>query len=156
MISPQLLICIGVDNSETIKIPKSGGADPDGKQNGDLYVTVKVCTPLSSFHFYKLLILIWICRHSINLCWMFLQVREDTIFRREKADIHVDVVLSISQVLHFKWWWCLKKWKWQSFWFLVHYWCFVRKRAVWLYETYIYKKLQLKIPLVLNIFNSSN
>ncbi|OVA10332.1 Heat shock protein DnaJ [Macleaya cordata] len=32
----------GVDDSETIKIYRSGGADPDGNQPGDLYVTIKV------------------------------------------------------------------------------------------------------------------
>ncbi|KAL6560451.1 hypothetical protein OROGR_004010 [Orobanche gracilis] len=56
-----------VDNNETIKIPRSGGADPDGNQPGDLYVMIKV--------------------------------REDPVFRREGADIHVDAVLSISQAI---------------------------------------------------------
>ncbi|RZR73029.1 hypothetical protein BHM03_00019319, partial [Ensete ventricosum] len=55
-----------VDDNETIKVYRSGGADPDGNQPGDLYVTIKV--------------------------------REDPVFRREKADIHVDAVLSITQV----------------------------------------------------------
>ncbi|OVA11192.1 Heat shock protein DnaJ [Macleaya cordata] len=32
----------GVDNNETIKIPRSGGADPDGNQPGDLYITINV------------------------------------------------------------------------------------------------------------------
>ncbi|MCL7037195.1 hypothetical protein MKW94_001139 [Papaver nudicaule] len=32
----------GIDNNETIKIPKSGGADPDGNQPGDLYITINV------------------------------------------------------------------------------------------------------------------
>lgn len=32
----------GVDDNETIKVYSSGGADPDGNQPGDLYVTVKV------------------------------------------------------------------------------------------------------------------
>lgn len=32
----------GVDNDETIKMSRSGGADPDGNQPGDLYVTIKV------------------------------------------------------------------------------------------------------------------
>ncbi|KAL6557505.1 hypothetical protein OROMI_017855 [Orobanche minor] len=32
----------GVDNNETIKIPRSGGADPDGNQPGDLYMMIKV------------------------------------------------------------------------------------------------------------------
>ncbi|KAI3996957.1 hypothetical protein MKX01_021233 [Papaver californicum] len=32
----------GIDNNETIKIPKSGGADPDGNQPGDLYMTINV------------------------------------------------------------------------------------------------------------------
>lgn len=33
----------GVDDNETIKIYRSGGADPEGNQPGDLYVTLKVC-----------------------------------------------------------------------------------------------------------------
>ncbi|XP_047317273.1 chaperone protein dnaJ GFA2, mitochondrial-like [Impatiens glandulifera] len=32
----------GVDDGETIKIYRSGGADPEGNQPGDLYVTLKV------------------------------------------------------------------------------------------------------------------
>ncbi|XP_020233377.1 chaperone protein dnaJ GFA2, mitochondrial-like [Cajanus cajan] len=32
----------GIDNNETIKIYRSGGADPDGDNPGDLYVTMKV------------------------------------------------------------------------------------------------------------------
>ncbi|KAI3951420.1 hypothetical protein MKW98_030272 [Papaver atlanticum] len=32
----------GIDNNETIRIPKSGGADPDGNQPGDLYITINV------------------------------------------------------------------------------------------------------------------
>ncbi|XP_072994765.1 chaperone protein dnaJ GFA2, mitochondrial [Typha latifolia] len=57
----------GMDDNDTIKIPRSGGADPDGNQPGDLYVTLKV--------------------------------REDPVFRREKADIHVDAVLSVTQAI---------------------------------------------------------
>ncbi|KAG6424580.1 hypothetical protein SASPL_114998 [Salvia splendens] len=34
-------IMAGVDNNETIKIPRSGGSDPDGNQLGDLYVMIK-------------------------------------------------------------------------------------------------------------------
>uniref|UniRef100_A0A2N9FR72 CR-type domain-containing protein n=1 Tax=Fagus sylvatica TaxID=28930 RepID=A0A2N9FR72_FAGSY len=56
----------GLDNDETIKVSRSGGADPDGNQPGDLYVVIKV--------------------------------REDPVFRREGADIHVDAVLIITQV----------------------------------------------------------
>ncbi|KAL0374292.1 UNVERIFIED_CONTAM: Chaperone protein dnaJ GFA2, mitochondrial, partial [Sesamum radiatum] len=63
----KLNVMPGVDNNETIKIPRSGGADPDGNQPGDLYVMIKV--------------------------------REDPVFRREGADIHVDAVLSISQAI---------------------------------------------------------
>ncbi|KAL6498690.1 hypothetical protein OROGR_028237 [Orobanche gracilis] len=63
----KLNVMAGVDNNETIKIPRSGGADPDGNQPGDLYVMIKV--------------------------------REDPVFRREGADIHVDAALSISQAI---------------------------------------------------------
>uniref|UniRef100_A0A6N2MEH9 J domain-containing protein n=1 Tax=Salix viminalis TaxID=40686 RepID=A0A6N2MEH9_SALVM len=37
-----LNIPTGVDDNETMKIHKSGGADPEKKQPGDLYVTIKV------------------------------------------------------------------------------------------------------------------
>ncbi|KAL3815046.1 hypothetical protein ACJIZ3_016314 [Penstemon smallii] len=63
----KLNVVAGVDNNDTIKIPRSGGADPDGNQPGDLYAMIKV--------------------------------REDPVFRREKADIHVDAVLSITQAM---------------------------------------------------------
>lgn len=63
----KLNVMAGVDNNETIKIARSGGADPDGNQPGDLYVMI--------------------------------EVREDPVFRREGADIHVDAVLSISQAV---------------------------------------------------------
>ncbi|CAL9050770.1 unnamed protein product [Musa banksii] len=65
--SVKLDVMPGVDDDETIKVYRSGGADPDGNQPGDLYVTIKV--------------------------------REDPVFRREKADIHVDAVLSITQAI---------------------------------------------------------
>ena len=32
----------GIDNNETIKVYRSGGADPDGDHPGDLYVIIKV------------------------------------------------------------------------------------------------------------------
>ncbi|KAH6812999.1 gametophytic factor 2 [Perilla frutescens var. frutescens] len=63
----KLNVMAGVDNDETIKIPRAGGSDPDGNEPGDLYVKIKV--------------------------------REDPIFRREGADIHVDTVLSITQAI---------------------------------------------------------
>ncbi|XP_058193334.1 chaperone protein dnaJ GFA2, mitochondrial-like isoform X1 [Rhododendron vialii] len=63
----KLDIMAGVDDNETLKVHRSGGADPDGNQPGDLYVTIKV--------------------------------REDPVFRREGADIHVDAVLSIAQAI---------------------------------------------------------
>ncbi|XP_075643337.1 chaperone protein dnaJ GFA2, mitochondrial [Castanea sativa] len=65
--SVKLNIVPGVDNDETIKVSRSGGADPDGNQPGDLYIVIKV--------------------------------REDPVFRREGADIHVDAVLSITQAI---------------------------------------------------------
>ncbi|KAI4333169.1 hypothetical protein L6164_018008 [Bauhinia variegata] len=40
--SVKLDIMPGVDNDETIKVYRSGGADPEGDQPGDLYVTIKV------------------------------------------------------------------------------------------------------------------
>lgn len=40
--SVKLDIMPGIDNSETIKVYRSGGADPDGDHPGDLYVTIKV------------------------------------------------------------------------------------------------------------------
>ncbi|GFY92162.1 gametophytic factor 2 [Actinidia rufa] len=38
----KLDIMPGIDDNETIKVYRSGGADPDGNQTGDLYVTIKV------------------------------------------------------------------------------------------------------------------
>ncbi|KAJ8748708.1 hypothetical protein K2173_011256 [Erythroxylum novogranatense] len=38
----KLDIVPGVDNNETLKVPRSGGADPDRSQPGDLFVTIKV------------------------------------------------------------------------------------------------------------------
>ncbi|KAL8136994.1 hypothetical protein V2J09_002995 [Rumex salicifolius] len=38
----KLDISAGVDSDETIKVSRSGGADPDGYDPGDLYVTIKV------------------------------------------------------------------------------------------------------------------
>ncbi|CAI0467813.1 unnamed protein product [Linum tenue] len=58
---------VGVDDNETIKVPRSGGADPDRNQPGDLLINIKV--------------------------------REDPVFRREGANIHVDAVLSITQAI---------------------------------------------------------
>ncbi|XP_042517634.1 chaperone protein dnaJ GFA2, mitochondrial-like [Macadamia integrifolia] len=40
--SVKLDIKPGMDDNETIKVYRSGGADPDGNQPGDLYVTIKV------------------------------------------------------------------------------------------------------------------
>ncbi|KAK4748374.1 hypothetical protein SAY87_014960 [Trapa incisa] len=65
--SVKLDIMPGVDDKETMKVYRSGGADPDGNQPGDLYVTIKV--------------------------------REDPVFRREGADIHVDAVLTVAQAI---------------------------------------------------------
>lgn len=31
----------GMDNNDTLKVPRAGGADPDSGQPGDLYVTKK-------------------------------------------------------------------------------------------------------------------
>lgn len=65
--SVKLDVMPGIDDGETIKVYRSGGADPEGSQPGDLYVTIKV--------------------------------REDPVFRRENADIHVDAVLNITQAI---------------------------------------------------------
>lgn len=65
--SVKLDIMPGVDNNDALKVPRSGGADPDGNQPGDLLVRIKV--------------------------------REDPVFRREGADIHVDAILSITQAI---------------------------------------------------------
>ncbi|XP_019443603.1 PREDICTED: chaperone protein dnaJ GFA2, mitochondrial-like isoform X2 [Lupinus angustifolius] len=40
--SVKLDIMPGMDSNETLKVFKSGGADPDGDHPGDLYVTIKV------------------------------------------------------------------------------------------------------------------
>ncbi|XP_064991431.1 chaperone protein dnaJ GFA2, mitochondrial-like [Musa acuminata AAA Group] len=62
-----LHINAGVDDNETIKVYRSGGADPDTRQPGDLFVTNKV--------------------------------QEDPVFLRDKANIHVDAVLSVTQAI---------------------------------------------------------
>ncbi|KAK9056070.1 hypothetical protein SSX86_027157 [Deinandra increscens subsp. villosa] len=63
----KLNIMPGVDTNEELRVSRSGGADPDGNQPGDLYVLIKV--------------------------------REDPIFRREGAHIHVNTNLSMSQAI---------------------------------------------------------
>ncbi|XP_074588187.1 LOW QUALITY PROTEIN: chaperone protein dnaJ GFA2, mitochondrial-like [Curcuma longa] len=65
--SIKLDIVPGVDNDDTIQIRRSGGADPEGNQPGDLFVTIKV--------------------------------RNDPVFRREKSDVHVDAILSVTQAI---------------------------------------------------------
>ncbi|KAG6484924.1 hypothetical protein ZIOFF_053449 [Zingiber officinale] len=60
-------VMAGVDDNETIKMYRSGGADPESNQPGDLYVTIKV--------------------------------REDPVFRRNKANIHVDAAISVTQAI---------------------------------------------------------
>ncbi|URD74994.1 chaperone protein [Musa troglodytarum] len=40
--SVKLDVMAGVDDNETIKVYRSGGGDPDTRQPGDLYVTIKV------------------------------------------------------------------------------------------------------------------
>ncbi|KAG8650106.1 chaperone protein dnaJ GFA2, mitochondrial isoform X1 [Manihot esculenta] len=40
--SVKLDIVPGVDDNETIKVPRSGGADPERNQPGDLFVTIRV------------------------------------------------------------------------------------------------------------------
>ncbi|CAL9064878.1 unnamed protein product, partial [Musa banksii] len=52
---------------DVMAVYRSGGADPDTRQPGDLFVTIKV--------------------------------REDPVFRRDKANIHVDAVLSVTQAI---------------------------------------------------------
>ena len=89
----------GVDNNETIKVSRSGGADPDGYGPGDLYVNIKV-------RFQNLIPLLFafgITSFSVGMIIQKLhaQVRADPVFRREGSDIHVDAVLSITQVLNF-------------------------------------------------------
>ncbi|KAL8235923.1 hypothetical protein R6Q59_017004 [Mikania micrantha] len=65
--SVKLNIMAGVDTNEKLRVSRSGGADPDGNQPGDLYVLIKV--------------------------------REDPIFRREGAHIHVNANLNMSQAI---------------------------------------------------------
>ncbi|KAI3869377.1 hypothetical protein MKW92_034979 [Papaver armeniacum] len=36
-------VMAGIDDSETLRVYRRGGSDPDGHQHGDLYVAVKVC-----------------------------------------------------------------------------------------------------------------
>lgn len=45
-------ICAGVDDNETLKVYRSGGADPEGNQPGDLYVTIRVTCTASFINFF--------------------------------------------------------------------------------------------------------
>lgn len=83
----------GVDNSETIKVSRSGGADPDGYGPGDLYVIIKVCLVILVSGISR-----WTSCAAMILQKVLIQVKEDPVFRREGSDIHVDAVLSITQV----------------------------------------------------------
>ncbi|KAH9325560.1 hypothetical protein KI387_005738, partial [Taxus chinensis] len=60
-------VMAGIENGETLRVFGRGGADPEGGQPGDLFVTIKV--------------------------------REDPVFRREGADIHVDESISFTQAI---------------------------------------------------------
>ncbi|XP_060673191.1 chaperone protein dnaJ GFA2, mitochondrial isoform X2 [Ziziphus jujuba] len=52
MKSVKLDIMPGVEDNETLKMFSSGGADPDGNQPGDLYVTIRVtCKSFLLLHF---------------------------------------------------------------------------------------------------------
>jgi len=90
----------GIDNNETIKVYRSGGSDPDGDNPGDLFVTIKV-----TVQYIHCLVMIFIfllhllTSQIIYLSFSFVQVRDDPVFRREGSDIHVDAVLSITQVM---------------------------------------------------------
>lgn len=44
-----LMASTGADDSETMRVFRCGGADPDGNQPGDLYVTIKVTSIFHSF-----------------------------------------------------------------------------------------------------------
>lgn len=92
-------VVAGSDNEDTIKVMRSGGADPDGRP-GDLYVTLKV-SPLRFLRFSSSVD----GDRSNKLTFtrlIFVQVREDPVFRREKGDVHVDAVLNVTQVI-----WCM-------------------------------------------------
>ena len=105
MLESRSLPFAGVDNDETIKVSRSGGADPDGNQPGDLYVVIKVtffyCI-LCHLCFFSGCFTAWMPFPQPQICkisFASLQVREHPVFRREGADIHVDAVLSITQVM---------------------------------------------------------
>ena len=93
-------VSAGVDSNDTIKIPRSGGSDPDGNQPGDLYVMIKVSWFASSLADVAIsLCSIWVDPDMLITMLDYLQVKEDPVFRREGADIHVDTNLSITQVI---------------------------------------------------------
>lgn len=54
------MLSAGVDDNEIIKVPRSGGADPDGNQPGDLFVTVRVRFITNFFHISCLLYLSYV------------------------------------------------------------------------------------------------
>ncbi|KAB5541067.1 hypothetical protein DKX38_014041 [Salix brachista] len=96
-----LNIPTGVDDNETMKLPRNGGADPEKNQPGDLYVTIK--TLFTSDSCQLPLILLHLSHFVIEVIVIFtlppLQVREDPVFRREGSNIHVDAVLGITQAI---------------------------------------------------------
>ncbi|KAH8498832.1 hypothetical protein H0E87_017666 [Populus deltoides] len=96
-----LNIPTGVDDNETMKLPRSGGADPEKNQPGDLYVTIKTLFPSDTCQLP--LILLHLSHFVIEVIMNFLlpppQVREDPVFRREGSNIHVDAVLGITQAI---------------------------------------------------------
>ena len=51
----------GVDNDETIKVSRSGGADPDGNQPGDLYIVIKVTIYIYIYIFFFFVQCVIIC-----------------------------------------------------------------------------------------------
>ena len=41
-----------MDDNETLKVYRSGGADPEGNQHGDLYVTIRVICMASFINYF--------------------------------------------------------------------------------------------------------
>lgn len=86
----------GVDDNDTIRAYGSGGADPDGNQPGDLYVTIKVpsisCTAVITvsmsliYYSYGAYEFFQIFSYKI-ICSNFLSRSEKTLFFEEKGQI---------------------------------------------------------------------
>ena len=79
----------GVDNDETIKVSRSGGADLDGNQPGDLYIVIKltiyiyICLVCHHLFIFSGYFTAWMPSPqplNCKISFASLQVRKDPVF----------------------------------------------------------------------------